>query len=71
MIASEFSRRFVLYYNVSSDTFVMNGAEHGTQFKRREMAERIVKVLGGRYAVVKFTTKNGVLKRLSPFHHRL
>jgi hypothetical protein len=71
MITSEFSRRFVLYYNVSSDSFVMNSPEHGTQFKRHEMADRVAKVLRGRYEVVKFTTKNGMLKRLSPFHYLL
>lgn len=66
MVASEFSRRFVLYYNVSSDSFVMNSPEHGTQFKRREIAERVKQLLGKRHTLVKFTTKNGKLRRLSP-----
>lgn len=66
MIASELSRRFVLYYNVSSDAFVMNSPEHGTQFKRLEIAERVARFLGKHYALVKFTTKNGRLRRLSP-----
>lgn len=70
MIASEFSRRFVLYYNVSSDSFVMNSPEHGTQFKRRKIAERVAQFLGQRYALVKFTTKNGKLRRLSPVRQK-
>lgn len=70
MIASEFSRRFVLYYNVSSDSFVMNSPEHGTQFKRREIAERVVQLLGKHHALVKFTTKNGKLRRLSPVRRK-
>lgn len=65
MIASEFSRRFVLYYNVSSDSFVMNSPEHGTQFKRREIAARVMQLLGKHHALVKFTTANGKLRRLS------
>jgi hypothetical protein len=65
MIASDLSRRFVLYYNVSSDSFVMNSPEHGTQFKRLEIAERVARLLGKHYALVKFTTKNGKLRRLS------
>lgn len=66
MIVSEFNRRFVLYYNVSSDSFVMNSPEHGTQFKRREIAENVARLLGKHHALVKCTTKNGKLRRLSP-----
>lgn len=66
MIISAFSRRFVLYYNVSTDTFAVNKPEAGTLFKRQEVAERVRTILGKRYGVVKFTTKNGTLKRLSP-----
>jgi len=66
MIVSEFSRRFVLYYNVSSDSFVMNSPEHGTLFKRQEVAEGVARLLGKHHALVKFTTKNGKLRRLSP-----
>lgn len=64
LIATEFSRRFVLYYNVSSDSFVMNSPEHGTQFKRRDIAERVMQPLGKHHTLVKFTTKNGKLRRL-------
>lgn len=65
-IASEMSRRFVLYYNVSSDSFAYNNPEGGTLFKRREIAERVKNRLGRHYSLVKFTTVNGRLKRLSP-----
>lgn len=66
MIVSDFSRRFVLYYSVSSDSFVMNSPEHGTLFKRQEIAEGVARLLGKHHALVKFTTKNGKLRRLSP-----
>jgi hypothetical protein len=68
VIASALSPRFVSYYNVTTDTFVVNRPEDGTLFKRREIAERVAEILGERHEVVKFTTKNGALKRLSPLH---
>jgi hypothetical protein len=70
MLVSEFSRRFILYYNVSSHTFVMNERKGGTLFKRREAAEGVKKILGRGISVVKFTTKGGKLKRLSPHRSR-
>lgn len=67
MLVSEFSRKFRLYYDVSSDVFVMNAPEKGTLFKRREAAERVKELLSRGVHVVKFTTAGGKLKRLSPF----
>jgi hypothetical protein len=67
MLVSEFSRRFILYYNVTTDTFAMNDASRGTLFKRREVAESVKAHLGKGIALVKFTVKGGRLKRLSPF----
>lgn len=67
MLVSEFSRRFILYYDVSSDTYVMNEPSRGTLFKRREAAEHVKKLLGKNVTVAKFTTKGGKLKRLSPY----
>jgi len=67
MLASEFSRSFVLYYDVSSDVFVMNAPDEGTLFKRREAAERISKLLSRGVRIVKFTTTGGKLRRISPF----
>lgn len=67
MIVSELSRRFVFYYNVSTDTFAVNKPENGTLFKRRELAERVKQLLGKHYSIVKFTTKSGTCKRLSPY----
>ncbi len=71
MLLSEFSRRFILYYNVSDDVYAMNNPSGGTLFKRREAAERVKTLLGKRITVVKFTTKGGGLKRLSPHPPRL
>jgi hypothetical protein len=67
MLVSEFSRKFILYYDVSTDTYAMNYPSRGTLFKRREVAERVKNHLGEGVALVKFTVKGGKLKRLSPF----
>jgi hypothetical protein len=67
MLVSEFSRKFVLYYDVSTHTFAMNNPSRGTLFKRREVAESVKDHLGEGIALVKFTVKGGKLKRLSPF----
>src|SRR5262245_33479267 len=67
MLVSEFSRKFILYYDVTTDTFAMNDASRGTLFKRREIAESVKTHLGKGVALVKFTVKGGKLKRLSPF----
>ena len=66
MLVSEFSRKFILYYDVSTDTFAMNIPSRGTLFKRREIAESVKDHLGQGIALVKFTIKGGRLKRLSP-----
>ncbi len=67
MLVSEFTRRFILYYNVTSDTYAMNDASRGTLFKRREAAESVKALLGKGAAIVRFTVKDGKLERLSPF----
>jgi hypothetical protein len=70
MLVSEFSRSFILYYNVSDDVFVMNALDRGTIFKRREAAERVSKLLSSGVRIVKFTIKGDKLKRISPFRGR-
>jgi hypothetical protein len=67
MLVSEFSRSFILYYNVSDDMFSMNAPDKGTLFKRRKAAENVSSLLGRGVHIVKFTTRGGRLKRLSPF----
>ena len=67
MLVSEFTRKFILYYNVTSDSFAMNDHTLGTLFKRRQAAESVKKLLGRGVTVVKFVAKGGKLKRLSPF----
>jgi len=67
MLVSEFTRKFILYYNVTSDSFAMNDPALGTLFKRRRAAESVKKLLGRGVTVVKFAAKRGKLKRLSPF----
>lgn len=67
MLVTEFSRKFILYYNVTDDTFAMNDPSLGTLFKRHEAAEKVKTLLGRRIALVKFAIRGGRLKRLSPF----
>jgi len=70
MVVSEFTRRFILYYNVSSGMFAMNDPSGGTLFKRREAAEGVKKLLGTGISIVKYTTKGSKLRRLSPYRSR-
>jgi hypothetical protein len=70
MLVSEISRKFILYYDVSTDTFAMNDATLGTLFKRREAAESVKALLGKGVVIVHFTVKGGKLTRLSPFRGR-
>ena len=67
MLTSEFGRKFILYYDVSRDAFVMNDPSGGTLFKRREAAENVGRLLGRGVLIVKFTIKGRKLKRLSPY----
>ena len=67
MLVSEYSRGFILYYNVSDDMFAMNAPERGTLFQRRKAAESVSSLLSRGIRIVKFTTESGRLKRLSPF----
>jgi hypothetical protein len=71
MLVSEFTRRFILYYNVSDDVYAMNNPSGGTLFKRRKAAEVVRSLLGDRILIVKYITKRGgKLKRLSPYRGR-
>jgi hypothetical protein len=67
LIVSEFGPRFILYYNVSDDTFAHNNPEGGTLFKRRAAAESIRKLLRSSVAIAKFSIKGKKLLRVSPF----
>ena len=67
MLVSEFSRRFILYYNVSDDVYAMNDPSGGTLFKRLKTAKSVKRLLGGGTSIVKYTTKGGRLTRLSPY----
>lgn len=67
MLVSEFSRRFILYYNISDDVYAMNDPAGGTLFKRLKTAESVKKFLGKGTSIVKYTTTGGKLKRLSSY----
>jgi hypothetical protein len=66
-LASEFGRKFILYYDASEDVFVMNSPEKATLFKLRKAAERVSSLLCPGIRIVKFTTAGGSLIRLSPY----
>ena len=53
MIASVMSPRFVLYYDVSHDVYVMNEPQSATLFKRSQTARAVLGLLGGRCRVLK------------------
>ena len=67
LIVSEYGRRFILYYNVSDDTFAFNDPAGGTLFKRRAAAESIRKLLRSTVTIAKFSIKGKRLKQISPF----
>ena len=58
LLASQMTPRFVLYYNVSDDTYVLNEPKLATLFKRRKTAESVKRLLGGRIRVIRCTTKH-------------
>ncbi len=53
LLVSAFSPRFILYYNVSEDTYGMNEPAHATLFKRRASAIATRRMLGGGVEVVR------------------
>lgn len=53
LLVSVFSRRMVLYYDVTSDTFGMNNPSLGTLFKRRVAALAIQRLLRPGIQVIK------------------
>lgn len=58
LLASRMTPRFVLYYDLSDDTYVLNDPRRATLFKRREAAESVRRLLGGRVRVIRCTTKH-------------
>ena len=52
LLVSVFGPRFVLYYNVSEDTYGMSEPAHATVFKRRAAAVAVRKMLGGGVQIV-------------------
>lgn len=52
MIASVLDADFVLYYNVSEDTYGWNDPSHATLFKRRRAAQTILQLVGDKDIVV-------------------
>lgn len=59
LIVSVLDPNFVLYYNVSEDTYGWNDPSHATLFKRRQAAQTILKLLGDRDTLVECEVKKG------------
>jgi len=56
-LASHMTPRFVLYYNVSDDTYILNDPTGASLFKRRNAANSVKRLLGGRIRVIRCTTR--------------
>ena len=71
VLASEFAPKFVLYYEVSRDVYVMNELAAATVFKRRKAAVAIKALLGKGVRIVEcLISKKGKLKRVTPVRPR-
>lgn len=71
VLTSELAPKFVLYYDVSKDVYVMNELSAATVFKRRKAAVAIKALLGKGVRVVEcLISKKGKLKRVTPTRPR-
>lgn len=52
MIVSVLDANFVLYYNVSEDTYGWNDPSHATLFKRKKAAQIILELVGDKDALI-------------------
>ena len=68
LLVSVFTSKFVLYYDVSQDTYVMNNASLGTLFKRRAAAEAIRLLVSPNVEVARcrVNQRNGLVKSSLP-----
>jgi hypothetical protein len=57
ILVSAMTPRFKLFYDVSNDTYVLNNPLGATLFKRRDAAEAVGRLLGGRVRVVRCRTR--------------
>ena len=57
ILASRMTPRFILFYDVTDGTYVLNNPQGATLFKRRDEAESVKRVLGGRLRVITCRTK--------------
>ena len=52
LLASVFTAKFVLYYNVEHDSYVLKNPEAATAFKSRRAAAAVLKTLGKHVALI-------------------
>ena len=72
VIVSAFSRRFLLYYDASSDSLPANEVASATLFKRLAVAQAVMGALGTHYVLMKVKLqKDGSIKRLTPLREIL
>lgn len=72
VIVSAFTSRFLLYFDVTRDCFVMNDLSGGTLFKRRAHAAAVAAVMRDGMQIVKVKVgRRGSLKVLSRIKPRL
>ena len=57
ILVSAMSPRFMLFYEVSNGTYVLNNPAGATLFKQRDVAEGVRRVLGGRVRIVRCMTR--------------
>jgi hypothetical protein len=66
LLASTLGPNFVLYYNLSEDTYGWNDPSHATLFKRRKAAQAIQQLLGDKDSIVECAVdKKGKLDKKS------
>jgi hypothetical protein len=66
VIVSAFSRRFLLYYDASGDSYPANEVGRATLFKRLSVARAVMGVLGDHHALMKVRLrKDGSIERLT------
>jgi len=66
LLASSLGPNFILYYNLSEDTYGWNDPSHATLFKRRKAAHAVQQILGDKDSIVEcLVDKKGQLVKRS------
>jgi hypothetical protein len=72
VIVSAFSPRFLLFYDVTSNSYPMNDLRSATLFKRRSVAHAVLSALGGGHVLMTVrVAKDGAITRVTPLREIL